>query len=224
VSGAESGILVVTACTAAKQPPSQTDRLYRAEDLYIGEQHRRLMQGVRAYRDAGEPAGHLELAIVSAGHGLLAADARLGPYDASFVGLPRAQMRAQARRLELPQRMADLLSKSWRAVLFLLGNDYLTACEVAPGLEVGGPGLVFCSPQWARRLAPSAGLTTVALGNREARRARCGLVGLKGELGRRFLVALGADPYLPSLMRRPELLLECSRPRTRPTSPSAATA
>jgi hypothetical protein len=184
----------VSSCTATKGVDPERTRPVTAESLYRGQQHLRLMAGVRAYVRAGEPAGKLELRIVSAGHGLVARSRRLAPYDATFAGLPREAIRRRARTLGIPSQVRALLARPYELALLLLGDDYLEACSLDDEMVLGGPTIAFCAPRVTRRLPSLPGLHAVALHNAEAKRFSCGLISLKGELGGRLLARLAKEP------------------------------
>jgi hypothetical protein len=186
-------ILILSACTATKTTKG-SERPLLAEELYAGQQHRRLMRGVQAYRAAGEPGGRLELQILSAGHGVVAADQPLRSYDASFTGMRRAQLRRRAARLGVPKAVSSLLAPRRRLAVLLLGEDYLNAAQLGADSELGAPTLVFTSPRVAARLPALSGLHPIALDNHDARRLSCGLVALKGELAARLLLRLVHTP------------------------------
>jgi Family of unknown function (DUF6884) len=188
-----SSILVLSTCTATKAT-GDTDRAMPAEDLYAGQQHRRLMRGVKSYRAAGQPAGPLELHIISAGHGVVAAHEPLHSYDESFTGMGQAQLRRHASRLRVPQAVSGLLAQRRRLAVLLLGEDYLRAAQLGSEKDLGAPTLVFTSPGAATRLPTLASLHPIALDNRDARRFSCGLVALKGELAARLLIGLADTP------------------------------
>ena len=105
-----NSILILSACTATKAAAA-SEAAVPAEELYAGQQHRRLMRGVSAYRNAGQPAGPLALHIVSAGHGVVPASERLRSYDATFTGMPRPHLRRRAARLGVPRAVSDLLAR-----------------------------------------------------------------------------------------------------------------
>jgi hypothetical protein len=187
---------VVSACTGAKIALVRGERV-PAERLYAGQQHRRLMQGVDAFR--ASPTGHegryvLDLWIVSAGHGLVRGSERLASYDATFAGMTRRNARAHAGRLRIAQSLRRLLSAPFSLALLLLGDDYVCAADLDNSLELGGPTLAFCGRRTAVRLRAISGLRTVLLGTAETRRFRCGLVGLKGEMAGRLLTRLAESP------------------------------
>jgi hypothetical protein len=198
-------ILILSACTATKTT-TDSGRLLIAEELYAGQQHRRLMRGVGAYRAAGEPSGPLKLQILSAGHGVVAADRALSRYDATFAGMPRAQLRRRAARLGVPKAVANLLAQPRRLAVLLLGEDYLHAAQLAPSVELGAPTLVFTSPRAEAQLPALPLLHPIALDNRDARRLSCGLVALKGELGTRLLLRLVENPGWQVPVDRGQLL------------------
>jgi hypothetical protein len=200
-----NSILILSACTATKASEGR-DVALLAENLYAGQQHRRLMRGVNAYRDAGEPAGSLELHIVSAGHGVVAASERLRSYNATFAGMGRAQLRRRATRLRVPKAVANLLAQPRRLAVLLLGEDYLHAAHLHATTALGAPTIVFTSPGGARRLPPSPQLHPVPLDNSDARRFSCGLVALKGELGARLLSRLATAPQARAPLERTNLL------------------
>lgn len=189
---ARDPILVVTSCTATKLPPPPRER--RAEDLYAGQQHVRLMRGVRRYRAAGMPAGPLELSIVSAGHGLLTARTQIEAYDATFADLSLGALRARAQALDVPGALRRLLERRFGLAILLLGNSYLQACELDARTALGGPVLVFCSPAFAPRTPRAPGWHPMPLRNADARRFSSGLISLKGELGGRLLTRLADRP------------------------------
>jgi hypothetical protein len=188
-----TSILVLSACTATKANEA-ADRTILAEDLYAGQQHRRLMRGIAAYRGAGQPAGPLELHIISAGYGVIAAHKPIRTYNATFVGLRQSQLRRRSARLGVPGAVAELLAVRRRLAVILLGDSYLRAAQLSSTAELGAPTLVFTSPGGVRRLPILPGLHPIALSNKDASRFSCGLVALKGELAARLLVALIRRP------------------------------
>jgi hypothetical protein len=200
-----TSILVLSACTATKMPQGN-DRAMLAEQLYAGQQHRLLMRGVEAYRGAGQPAGPLELMILSAGHGVIAANKSLRAYDTSFTGMRREQLRRHADRLGIPGAVSKLLGVRRRLAVLLLGDNYLRAAQLSSVAELGGPTLVLASPKSVARLPAMSGLHPVALDNHDARRFSCGLVALKGALAARLLTRLARNPSASIPVGRDEVL------------------
>jgi hypothetical protein len=221
VSGA---ILVVSSCTATKLA-TPDGRARWAESVYAGQQHMRLMRGIGEYRDAGQPAGELRFRILSAFHGLMPPRRPISSYDHSFSGLPIAAVRRQGRDKNVPEDFRKLLHKPFGLGVLLLGDTYLRACDLDAKVELGGPLLCFCSPSVARRMPAIDGLRTIPLANVEARRFSCGLIALKGELGRRLLSQLAADSDALSSLASPstDVLRWLERsPKRRGAQPIAA--
>jgi hypothetical protein len=191
------GLVIVSSCTALKVTApanGSPGREHTAESLYAGQQHVRLMRGVRAYRAADRPLGPMRLHILSAYHGLVPAARRVSTYDHTFAGQPRDVVREHARRLGVPEGIRALLKPRYELAVLLLGDDYLEACGLTGDMRLGGPTLAFCAPNVAKRLPVLDGLRIMMLHNREARRFSCGLVALKGELGGRLLTGLSQAP------------------------------
>ena len=96
------------------------DLWFPAEELYTGEQNRRLMLGVRAWR-ALRGSDELDLRIVSARYGLVKGDDVLAPYEVTFGTMGSAARRVRGRRLELPQRLEEVLREPYDLAVMLLG-------------------------------------------------------------------------------------------------------
>jgi hypothetical protein len=200
-----SSILVLSSCTAAKALQGSFSAV-AAEDLYTGQQHRRLMRGVGAYRASSQATGPLDLQILSAGHGVVAGGESLRSYNTSFSGMRQQQLRRHADRLGIPESVSQLLRVPRRLALLLLGDDYLRAAQLSPKAELGAPAIVFTSPKSASRLPKIPGLHPIALDNRDARRFSCGLVALKGDLAARLLIRIAHSPEAWMPVDRPGLL------------------
>lgn len=187
------GILIVSSCTATKvRTPDGHTRC--AESLYGGQQHIRLMRGVKEYRDATQPTGRLWFHILSAYYGLLSARRSIASYDHSFSGLPTEAIRRQGLEKKVPEDIRKVLRKPFDLGILMLGDPYLRACDLDTDVKLAAPIIAFCSPKMARWLPDIDGLQIVELSNREARRFSCGLIALKGELGGRILSALSEAP------------------------------
>lgn len=112
-------ILVITSCTGEKallheRQPTLADfrkgqehiralerslSLVRADELYTGLQHQRLMRGVVAARQSHELA--VDLHVLSAGYGLVSAEQPLAPYEATFAGMKKDELLGWARQLHV---------------------------------------------------------------------------------------------------------------------------
>jgi hypothetical protein len=219
-SGAHSHlrVLVITSCTGEKSVESSkaltlsdfqkgaahvgmreaelAHLLTPAEELYTGQQHVRLMRGVTAFRSAHPTNGEgpaLDLRILSAGYGIVPGSQKLAPYEATFQGMGRAELRKWADTLGVPGAFRDAVAGPYDLAVVLLGDDYLDACSLDSSVKLGGPTLLFCGKNTLKKLPKLGNLHAVALTNAEAKRFSCGLVALKGELGSRILSRLAAD-------------------------------
>ena len=205
-------ILIVTSCTGQKtvqspgaltcddfalgaehvstQEAALSDLLTPARDLYSGQQHVRLVRGI----DAVQGRLDIDLHVVSAGYGLVAADRRLAPYECTFTGRGKADLKRWSSHLGIPDGFRVLVAGPYDLGLLLLGDDYLAACDLDDSVKLGGPTIAFCGHNPIKRLPGIDGLEAVGLSNPEAKRFACGLVGLKGELAARLLRSLAEDP------------------------------
>jgi hypothetical protein len=208
-------ISVLTSCTASKVA---TEMPLPAERLYAGQHHARLMRGVDDARAAGLD---VRVAIVSAGHGVVAGDDRIQPYEQTFQGRPADARRRRARDLGIPRAARAALARPADVHVVLLGEDYLAACELGPDLAPSAPAFVICAAGTALRLPPVVNVHPIPLTTEDTRRFRCGLVGLKGEVGRRLLAHIARDR--PAVSELGPLGL-VDRLASVPSRPTAATA
>jgi hypothetical protein len=207
-------ILILTSCTGEKATTSDValttqdfalgkqhvkkrerqlrEHMLPAESLYTGQQHVRLMRGVEAVRTAELSASrlHLEIWVLSAGYGIVPGERPLAPYECTFQGMKSSELRNWARKLNAPKDFRKLVGTSFDLGLILLGDSYLSACEIDGGVTFGGPTLVFCGGTTAATLPDLHNVFPMILSTPEAKRFSCGLVGLKGEVAGRLLAGL----------------------------------
>jgi hypothetical protein len=170
-------------------------KLIRADEIYSGMQHVRLMRGVTEARRADID---LDLHILSAGYGLVPASRKLAPYEATFQGMKKPGLRSWVDTLGVPQAFRRAVAGPYDLGLVLLGDDYLAACALDSTVRFGGPTLLFCGRNTLKRLPKLGNLHAIGLSNAEAKRFSCGLVALKGELAARILAKIVADPSFAS--------------------------
>ena len=180
-------VTVVTSCTNLKREVRDT---LPAEGLYAGQQHLRLMRGVRALRGAGTS---VDVWIISAGHGVVHGSEPLAPYDRTFQGRPTAERRAMANDLDIPNAVRRVLGEPTQLAVVALSEDYLDVCGLSDDLRPGGPLLFVCSASAALRVPAISNATVLALRTGHTRSFHCGYVGLKGEVVGRLLWALAED-------------------------------
>jgi hypothetical protein len=221
-------ILVLTSCTGEKvsdheskltladfrQGPFHVARrmeelahlLTPAEALYSGQQHLRLMRGIKHFRQTRSAAATsttLDLWILSAGYGWVPGNQRLAPYEATFQGMGRHDLHSWAEQIGVPSDVRKLLSQPYDLALLLLGDAYLEACALDSALHLGGPTVLLCGREAAARLPGLPQLRSVPLGNAEAKSFGCGLIGLKGEIAARLLTVVESVPGLPERLLDP---------------------
>jgi hypothetical protein len=209
-------IQVITSCTGEKRhsPPNQLlhedfhrrldSALFKAreqslsvfahpaEDLYTGQQHARLMSGVQEFRQSlSVPA--VDLWILSAGYGLIPSDQRIVPYECTFQGMKIGELREWADHLRVPETARKLLLTRADFTLVLLGDSYLRALNLDSSTEFKSPTLFFTSHKSQRFVQGSGKVRVVTLSNQDTKRFSCGLVGLKGELGKRLLACIAKE-------------------------------
>ncbi len=209
-------ILVVTSCTGAKAvkhklAPSLTDfkkgdvhlnKIYKelkdvllpAEKLYTGLQHQRLMSAVNHLRETKSEL-EVDLHIVSAGYGLVSANDKLPPYEVTFTGMKSQELKEWSNSLGIPEDFAELVSKRYDLILLLLGNEYLSACQLSDNLSFNAPTIAFCGKAQLSKLQKFDNVTPVVLTNEDAKveRFSSALIALKGDITNRLLTKLDND-------------------------------
>src|SRR5690349_18074139 len=143
-----------------------------AAKMYTGQQHVRLMRGVRAWAAGHEGNGSRRRApslfIVSAGYGLLPGSRKVAPYECTFEGMKARELWAWADRLNVPADFRRAVAKPYDLGILLLGDAYLTTCRLDAAVSFGGPTLLFCGGRAAERVPRLPNLRVVALSNPDA--------------------------------------------------------
>jgi hypothetical protein len=163
-----------------------------AEDMYTGEQHARLMSGVQKIRQSLS-ADAIDVWILSAGYGLIPGNVTIAPYECTFQGMKSKEIRGWADHLRVHEVMRKVLAIPADLTLILLGEDYLRALNLDRSVEFKSPTLIFTSENSKRFVQGDGRLRIVTLANPDTKRFSCGLVGLKGELGKRLLARIAED-------------------------------
>lgn len=116
-------ILVISSCTSKKlcyEAP--------AGQMYTGGQHRHLMKGLEKVRNRfGKQA--IDLAIISAKHGLLRETDVIEPYNFTFQGLGRMEIVTYSNRIQIHEK-TEALIRHYDLVFFLLGKEYVQALQL----------------------------------------------------------------------------------------------
>lgn len=90
-----------------------------AGTLYSGEQHVRLMRGVRAAREQG---AEVSVSILSAGDGVVEEGQMIAPYEMTFNTMKKKESRAWATMLGIQKRVREVLAAPSDMTLILLGD------------------------------------------------------------------------------------------------------
>ena len=153
-------ILVITACTAEKKWDRQVDladqlqpkdfatpgllklkskklKAYEtpAAEMYTGDGHKRLMDGVKNLRDTFGP-GIVDVRIISPGYGLLNEEDCIVPYNYDFSKLSINEIEQLSKKLKIHSKIECLLS-CYNLAFFLLSGKYIRACK--PPFDVQRP-------------------------------------------------------------------------------------
>ena len=116
-------ILVITSCTKDKR-----DCPVAAAEMYIGAQHKFLMEGLeQVWKICGKQT--IDLAIISAKYGLLDECDVIAPYNVTFSGLNKNDLLARSNSLQLHKHVEALIA-GYDLVFFLLGKEYVQALQL----------------------------------------------------------------------------------------------
>lgn len=185
----------------------QQGDLVAAEDLYAGDQHTKLMEGVRYFRERWPAASEhsLDLWIVSPGYGLVGGERLILPYDTSFQGMNRRAIEEWSQAIGIPSAVREVLSAKYDLAFLLLGHAYVLACSLDQLSGLGGPTYVLGGGQAARTLTTSEDLRLVPLGWTEASTFGCLLLAPKGVITSGWLHRLADEPSLAHDLARGEI-------------------
>ncbi|WP_407899290.1 tRNA-guanine transglycosylase DpdA [Scytonema sp. NUACC26] len=224
-------VLVVTSCTGEKRykPLNQltledfenqhklrerektlSEFACRASQMYTGQQHLRIMEGVNLLRSCfGEKA--VDLKILSAGYGLIPEDKTIVPYSVTFNEMKEREIDRWAQVLGVHEDFEQAISK-YDLVFVLLGEKYLRALDFPVKTE-SEQTLIFLASNQSSSCIRFLNINTkyfiLTLSNAEASRFGYGLVGLKGYLLKLFATeAVDKLDLLYQVYQTPELFLQ----------------
>lgn len=175
-----------------------------AGQMYMGQQHLRLMEGIDILRAAyGREV--VDLYIVSAGYGLIHEERYIVPYEVTFNDMKVKEIKGWAKFLRINQSVSQKV-KEYDLVFFLLGNKYLQALNL-PLIINNKCKLLFLASKTSRKLISiEKPYFFIEVGQAEAKSFSYGLIGLKGYLLKLFsqevvksginvMKRLSDDPY-----------------------------
>ena len=117
-------ILVISSCSKTKQDSHKA----MAGEMYAGPQHNVLMEGLKKVRNkfGGQV---IDLAIISARHGLIMENYVIESYNCTFSNLPPMEVLEQSERLQIHEKAEELIS-GYNLVFFLMGQNYVQALQL----------------------------------------------------------------------------------------------
>jgi hypothetical protein len=175
-----------------------------AAEMYTGRQHTQMMKGVRILRSVPGLVT-CDVAIVSAGYGVLTERRPIAPYDITFHGMRKPLIRQRGERLGIPDAIRGAM-RDYAVVFILLGEDYLLSVRPPLVPNNGQKFIAFRSPKL--RQVPNGDVVIVPAGESAAEEFGEAPRSLKGRLF--YLLAKG-------LAQEPKMWEQLVRDRTTDT-------
>lgn len=209
-------ILVIGSCTKSKQDDDcpvglrlteadfeDADRLRAREqqltkwlrpaaEMYKGRQHAQMMDGVRTLRSAFGYETY-QVAIVSAGYGVLAEERPISPYDITFHGMRKSTVRFRGERLGIPENIRKSIA-GHGLVFLLLGDDYLLSIR-PPLIPANGQKIIAFGSAKLRDVQGSD-VVVVPAEKEAAREFRDGITTVKGKMFKLLAKGLAQEPSM----------------------------
>jgi hypothetical protein len=161
-----------------------------AASMYTGRQHTQMMAGVRLLRSTfGQSC--CDVAIISAGYGLIGENERIAPYSATFQHKPKSWIRKREAMLGLPEAIRTLISE-YALVFVLLGDEYLLGTNPPLPVQPNQTLIYFGSPK--HRSLRNKSVVIVPSAQREASRFHDGIMTLKGRMFYLLSAAFSGNP------------------------------
>jgi hypothetical protein len=166
--------------------------LLPAAEMYTGRQHTQMMDGVRTLRSAfGYEA--CQVAIVSAGYGVLAEETQIAPYDITFHGMRKPTVRLRGERLGIPENIRTSIA-GHSLIFLLLGDDYLLSI-CPPLIPADGQKLIAFGSAKLRDV-PGSDVVVVPAEKEAAREFRDGITTVKGKMFNLLAKGLAQEPSM----------------------------
>ena len=99
----------------------------RAAEMYTGDGHKRLMNGVKNLRNTIEQGIVVDVRIISPAYGLLNEEDWIVPYNYDFSDYPNWKIEQRSKKLKIHPKIECSLSR-YDLAFFLLSEPYFTAC------------------------------------------------------------------------------------------------
>ena len=151
-----------------------------AGEMYKGPQHTLMMKEITRLREGLKEAS-FDVAVVSAGYGLISERQLIAPYDITFKNKGLRYARARGRFLQIPTKTRELVAK-YEIVFFLLGKEYLASLG-GPPEPARGQKFVYFGTAAERFRSPHSNMITLPAAQPEATRYKgAGVTGIKGQM------------------------------------------
>ncbi|WP_129727930.1 tRNA-guanine transglycosylase DpdA [Ectobacillus funiculus] len=181
----------------------------KAKDIYKGRQHVKVMEGIQHLRDKfGKDV--VDLAIISAGYGLLDEDDEIVPYNVTFSEMKKDEVIAWSNHLKINENTSKLI-QSYDLVLFLLGEEYLRSLCLPFIKTRDDQKLIFLSGKASKKLIPDhRPYYFVEVRHQDAKEFGEMSISIKGHLFKLLAqeVAINGINTLEDVYKEPEQLLQ----------------
>jgi hypothetical protein len=173
--------------------------------MYTGMQHLQVMEGIEILRSYSKKLV-VDLAILSAGYGLISEDKKIAPYAVTFNDMKARDLDEWARFLDIHSVFEQKIA-SYDLIFVLLGEKYLRSLSL-PILCHDQQTLIFLASHSSQKYIKeiSAKTFVLPLNNAEAKQYSYGLVGLKGYLFKQFAIAVTKEKgqLLQQIYQKPD--------------------
>ena len=175
-------ILVISSCSKTKQDSHRAT----AGEMYSGPQHNGLVEGLKKVRNkfGGQV---IDLAIISARHGLIPEHKVIECYNYTFANLAPKEILEHSDRLHIHDK-AEALIKKYDLVFFLMGKNYVRALRL-PFEVPDSVTQIFLSGESYKRLIP-ANAHFIPAGTALARQLHKTVYEVKGYVFKRLCYAV----------------------------------
>jgi hypothetical protein len=183
-----------TAANLSKAEHRAKNWVKPAGKMYTGRQHVLMMNGVDHLR-ADLDAASFDVAIVSAGYGLISEERLIAPYNITFQGKGLSWVRERGKALKLPAMTRELISQ-YQVVFFLLGKEYLASLDCPLELARDQKFIYFGTGAERFRLPDGNNIIIPAAQKEASRYGGAGVTGIKGRMFDLLATGICADPKL----------------------------
>lgn len=162
-----------------------------AKNLYVGKQQRRITEAVDSLTTKGY---EVDRYFISAGFGLIQADERLPPYEATFNNMAKAERDERSQRFKLTERIESLVEdEDFSLVFFALGSKYYGAFDLESVLATTPTETAVVLFNQERLATRYENVESVPARTEQGKKFGSTVVGLKGTYLKNFATSLAED-------------------------------